>query len=256
MIRGFHQGPRPFGRSSRGRTYASSQPGSERSEERLDRGGVHICFAMQSRGRRKKGGGGRCGRRARRSRSSVRPMPIEIADGAPVSGKWGNTAMAAVPRAPRLENGNGGGSAGRATAALIFIVMARTRLTGAMPSLWSCSHSFTESTAHDAAEGPSARCRADPPGLASDPRFPALLHQRLGSGRHGSQLVGVDATATKAGPSDASPRWGIRRNDRRPVALVIEAEWRKRAEGVVPAQPRARPEGQRPMLDDARNRSR
>lgn len=28
-------------------------------------------------------------------------------------------------------------------------------------------------------------------------------------------------------------------------ALAIEAEWRKRAAGVVPAQPKARPEGQR-----------
>ncbi|KCZ50364.1 hypothetical protein [Hyphomonas pacifica] len=33
-----------------------------------------------------------------------------------------------------------------------------------------------------------------------------------------------------------------------PLALGIEAEWRKRAMGVVPAQPKARPEGQRPSL--------
>jgi len=31
------------------------------------------------------------------------------------------------------------------------------------------------------------------------------------------------------------------------TALAIEAEWRKRAAGVVPAQPKARPEGQRPI---------
>lgn len=31
-------------------------------------------------------------------------------------------------------------------------------------------------------------------------------------------------------------------------ALAIEAEWRKRALGVVPAQPKARPEGQRHRL--------
>ena len=30
-----------------------------------------------------------------------------------------------------------------------------------------------------------------------------------------------------------------------PLALAIEAEWRKRAAGVVPAQPRERPEGKR-----------
>lgn len=72
-------------------------------------------IAMQSRRRRKKVGGGRCGRRARRSRSSVRPMPIELADGAPVSGNRGNTAMAAIPRTSALENGNGVASAGRYT---------------------------------------------------------------------------------------------------------------------------------------------
>src|SRR5713226_618282 len=34
---------------------------------------------------------------------------------------------------------------------------------------------------------------------------------------------------------------------RRLLALAIEAEWRKHAAGVVPAQPKARPEGQRPI---------
>ena len=31
-------------------------------------------------------------------------------------------------------------------------------------------------------------------------------------------------------------------------ALAIEAEWRKRAAGVVPAQPKARPEGRHPFF--------
>jgi hypothetical protein len=34
---------------------------------------------------------------------------------------------------------------------------------------------------------------------------------------------------------------------RRHFRLAIEAEWRKHAAGVVPAQPKARPEGQRPI---------
>jgi hypothetical protein len=34
---------------------------------------------------------------------------------------------------------------------------------------------------------------------------------------------------------------------RRLFALAIEAEWRKRAASVVPAQPKAQPEGQRPI---------
>lgn len=33
----------------------------------------------------------------------------------------------------------------------------------------------------------------------------------------------------------------------------IEAEWRKRAIGVVPAQPKARPKGQRPNLSHRRS---
>jgi hypothetical protein len=36
-------------------------------------------------------------------------------------------------------------------------------------------------------------------------------------------------------------------HSRRFFALAIEAEWRKNAAGVVPAQPKARPEGQRPI---------
>lgn len=41
--------------------------------------------------------------------------------------------------------------------------------------------------------------------------------------------------------------WGVMRDGRRCrfLALAIEAEWRKRAAGVVPAQPKARPGGQR-----------
>jgi hypothetical protein len=35
-------------------------------------------------------------------------------------------------------------------------------------------------------------------------------------------------------------------HSRRRLALAIEAEWRKHVAGVVPAQPKARPEGQRP----------
>lgn len=56
------------------------------------------------------------------------------------------------------------------------------------------------------------------------------------------------------GDQGGSPRlacsiaWGLPRNGPAAIALGIEAEWRKRAKGVVPAQPKARPEGQRPSL--------
>ena len=42
---------------------------------------------------------------------------------------------------------------------------------------------------------------------------------------------------------------------RRLFALAIEAEWRKHAAGVVPAQPKARPEGQRPHRNTTRSPS-
>lgn len=74
-----------------------------------------------------------------------------------------------------------------------------------MPNLWPCSHIFAALTAHDAAEGRPARCRADPLDLAGNPCFLAFLCQRIGSGVTVPQLAGVDATATEASPSDVSP---------------------------------------------------
>ena len=59
-------------------------------------------------------------------------------------------------------------------------------------------------------------------------------------------LTGGDTMATEASLSGASPVRGAR--EMTAAALLrygIEAEWRKRAIGVVPAQPKARPEGQR-----------
>jgi len=41
----------------------------------------------------------------------------------------------------------------------------------------------------------------------------------------------------------------------RRLALAIEAEWRKQVAGVVPAQPKARPEGQRPEYQFQRTKT-
>ena len=57
-----------------------------------------FCFAMQSRRRRNKAGGGRCGKTSEAKPVFGQTVPIEDADGAPVSGNRGNTAMAAVLR--------------------------------------------------------------------------------------------------------------------------------------------------------------
>jgi hypothetical protein len=55
--------------------------------------------------------------------------------------------------------------------------------------------------------------------------------------------------AIEAEPTKSYATKGLARDgrSRRLFALAIEAEWRKQAAGVVPAQPKARPEGQRPI---------
>jgi|TARA_Y100000815_G_scaffold21340_2_gene18203 hypothetical protein len=53
---------------------------------------------MQSRRRRKKVGDGRCGKTSEAKPVFGQTVPIEDANGAPVSGNRGNTAMAAVLR--------------------------------------------------------------------------------------------------------------------------------------------------------------
>ncbi|MFN4205347.1 MAG: hypothetical protein ACK4HG_03055 [Agrobacterium albertimagni] len=80
-----------------------------------------------------------------------------------------------------------------------------------------------------------------------DPDFPVPLcclpRDRPCGAAH---LADVGEMVNEANPSGASP---IR--DAREITAAarlrygIEAEWRKRAIGVVPAQPKARPEGQR-----------
>ena len=81
-----------------------------------------------------------------------------------------------------------------------------------------------------------------------------------------SELPGADPPARRSGRK-AQPRWSAvatvtssarlpsnrmglpaKRLPPPPLRYGIEAEWRKRGEGVVPAQPKARPGGQRPIL--------
>lgn len=69
-------------------------------------------------------------------------------------------------------------------------------------------------------------------------------------GRSGLALTGVGAIAIETSLSDASPlRGNLAKCRCRPFALAIEVEWRKRAISVVPAQPKARPEGQHQAFD-------
>jgi len=80
-------------------------------------------------------------------------------------------------------------------------------------------------------------------------RCPALIRLPMRRPDGIAAAHGLAATATEAN----APR--RHRSERAScdmaaavLALAIEAEWRKRAEGVIPAQPKARPEGQRPIL--------
>lgn len=89
-----------------------------------------------------------------------------------------------------------------------------------MPNLWPFSHIFAALTAHDVAESRPARCRADPLDLAGNPCFPALLCQRIGSGRHGPPARLCRCDGNQASPLDASSWRGFRRNDRRHLCRV------------------------------------
>lgn len=84
----------------------------------------------------------------------------------------------------------------------------------------------------------------------ADPRFRLCCTPcRMIDREELSHLTGIGATATEASLSRASPIWGAREmTAAAPLRYGIEAEWRKRAMGVVPAQPKARPEGQRRKL--------
>src|SRR3546814_5285633 len=66
---------------------------------------------MQSRRRRKKAGGGRCGKTSEAKPVFGQTVPIEDADGAPVSGNRGNTANGGRS-APRWERGRCAGRLG------------------------------------------------------------------------------------------------------------------------------------------------
>ena len=53
---------------------------------------------------------------------------------------------------------------------------------------------------------------------------------------------------TAGGPAAKAAGMVMGAMDRRRPVSAIEAEWRKRAAGVVPAQPKARPEGRHPSF--------
>jgi hypothetical protein len=162
-------------------------------------------------------------------------------------GKSGGHGNGGRPCASTLENGNGVGFAGRSTTALIFIIMDRPwPLRGdaepvALFSYLRCTDRArrcrrSTRTMPRRSARPSGQFRVSRPCSVSGSAPGVMVPQR----------VYVDAMATK--PALWTPRRGGASGEMTAgtfVALVVEAEWRKRAEGVVPAQPRARPEGQR-----------
>lgn len=185
------------------------------------------------------------GRRARRSRSSVRPNPFEDAVG--VAGKeiGRNTALAPVGLRAKHEkrrrtSGRGNltpdvdgkaipSSTGGYGRFAIFAVFAPPTLAGR---------------------------RRSPPGVVQ----PSLSSRTIRGSTLSTPLTRLTRTtptswfrrgrSTAKRPVSHSSKRGIHVNGQTPLffALAMEAEWRKRANGVVPAQPTARPEGQRPTL--------
>jgi len=83
---------------------------------------------------------------------------------------------------------------------------------------------------------------------ADGPSFPASI--RLPVEADGKpNLMGLPWRPRPAPELPRSTGWVFPRNGRcRPPRYGIEAEWRKRALGVVPARPKARPVGQRHHL--------
>jgi hypothetical protein len=77
---------------------------------------------------------------------------------------------------------------------------------------------------------------------------PALYAAWLSRPRWRATLISL-TQAIESGQPRSYAMTGLARNDRSRClfALAIEAGWRKHAAGVVPAQPKARPEGQRPL---------
>lgn len=170
---------------------------------------------MQSRRRRKKVGDGRCRRRARRSRSSVRPMPFEIADGAPVSGNQGNTAMAAVPRASRLENGNGADPARHCTTTLILATTANFRPWGDVCHAALFPHHRGMIRARRRRRTSAAHRRPDVLRSCGRAVSPGLLCQPAAFERSGPIFAGVAPMRIESGPFGSLTAAGRSRNGRR-----------------------------------------
>jgi hypothetical protein len=149
-------------------------------------------------------------------------------------------------RPPRLtlENGNGVASTGRHTTTLILAVMAMPgpRRDGCIcgpvpaPSRNDPRIALPNALPRPAASTSSAQTETT--------RLSAFLCQSAVLERRGLNLADVDAMVIETGPSEAS-RSGRAKWPPPPFASAIEAVWRKRAVGVVPAQPKARPVGRR-----------
>ena len=178
------------------------------------------------------------GRRSRRSRSSVRPNPFEVAGG---RRKWKLSGIRQVTTAFRKNDG----STGLVTIALPL----NGRIFGHRFS-WRHRGPLTPylrgAIVRDADDHRSPT-RCDRLGRAMIVLFalyPAWLSR---PGWHATLMSRRQAIAPDQPTNNATKGLAQDGRSRRLFALAIEAEWRKHATGVVPAQPKARPEGERPI---------
>ncbi|MDQ0393512.1 hypothetical protein J3R73_003304 [Labrys monachus] len=204
-----------------------------------------FCLAMQSALARggKKLATDVAGRRARRSRSSVRPNPFEDAVGVAYTEIGRNTALVAMACAPGTK---------RAPRSRQSIPnrrrQGRPRLhkrTRMLPDLRLLRCAGVGQAGEDHLQGPKR-----PVSPADDPNFHAFEPDESVAAEKEITDARSRRWCHEPTPTGCrSPGRGCSGGRRRPLfALAIEAEWRKRAIGVVPALPKARPEGQRPII--------
>ena len=196
---------------------------------------------MRTREQGKKGPTTVAGRRSRRSRSSGRPMPIENAGGAAGRNGGKYPTMGLAPCADEIS----------------------ASLDDQSP-ISRQPESYPPRRAN-AGASPIAPCPLhDPDSMRANGKETGSIRPSSSRSRNRSRRPATRWSSVEASSGGISPGSGDMADTRccphpplkwasshsRPPshpALVIEAEWRKHASGVVPAQPRARPEGQRPI---------
>ncbi|WP_436595876.1 hypothetical protein [Pseudomonas aeruginosa] len=154
-----------------GRETGDDRPRTPRGWNEVEGGWRQLfCFAVQSRRRRKKVGDGRCGKTIEAKPVFGQTVPIEDANGAPVSGNRGNTAMAAVLRLAGI------GDAAPVALVAVFFILTVKASSYDPAGRWRARLRLTFAGAGvPGVAGKPLAGRHALPRQADDPSFPALI---------------------------------------------------------------------------------